>query len=461
VLPQFPPPPAREPRLVSRTSTTGFRLLWIDDHLRQDDPTIRLLRAAGVVVEIAVTAADGLAKAASRSFDAILLDVNLPDMYGVTALRRLRALGLDIPIFMITGCYFEPEVEAEARAVGATDFVHKPVFDVEQLADALRSAAAAPPAAETAQDPDAEYGIIAASSVMRDVQAWVKRVAPGKMSVLLTGETGTGKELVARAIHAASGRQGRFVAVNCGAITETLVESELFGHVRGAFTSADRAKPGLVEEAHGGTLFLDEVGEMPLPQQVRLLRFLDRGEVRRVGETRDRIVDVRVVTATNRDLRDQVARGRFRQDFYYRLATMTYSLPALRDRPDDIEPLTRHWLEHLRREDGRLVTASPAALDVLRAHPWPGNVRELRSVLERAKTIAAGQVLTDRKILESLGRTMPSDIAHSADDKRRRAEASLLANRWNAKQAAKSLGISRTTLYRWLGATVRKVARGG
>jgi two-component system, NtrC family, response regulator AtoC len=271
-----------------------------------------------------VTASEGLAKAASRSFDAILLDVNLPDMFGVTALRRRRALRLDIPIFMITGCYFEPEVEAEVRAAGATDFVHKPVFDVEQLADALRSAAAAA-ASENAEEPDSEFGIIAASSAMRDVRASVKRVAPGRMSVLLTGETGTGKEVVARAIHTASGRRGRFVAVNCGAIPDALFESELFGHGKGAFTGALQAKPGLVEEAHGGTLFLDEIGEMPPAQQVRLLRFLDQGEVRRVGETRDRTVDVRVVAATNRDLGEQVAHGRFREDLYYRLATWTYS----------------------------------------------------------------------------------------------------------------------------------------
>jgi DNA-binding NtrC family response regulator len=441
------PPPPREPRLVRLKSTTLLRLLWIDDQLRQDDPTVRLLRAAGIIVEIAVTAAEGLAKAASRSYDAILLDVNLPDMFGVTALRRLRALGLGIPIFMITGCYFEPEVEAEARAAGATDFVHKPVFDIEQLADALRSAAAASLDAEHAQEPDAEFGIIGASAVMRDVRAWVKRVAPGKMSVLLTGETGTGKEVVARAIHAASGRPGRFVAVNCAAFPETLIETELFGHARGAFTNADHAKPGLVEEAHGGTLSLDEIGEMPLPQQVRLLRFLDRGDFRRVGETRDRTVDVRVIAATNLNLKDQVACGRFRQDLYFRLATATYALPALRDRPEDIGPLTRHRLMELEREDGRLVTASPAALDVLRAHRWPGNVRELRSVLEAARSIAGGSILMAPDITAALGEV---GSPPSRDERQRRAQRALVANRFNATKAAKSLGIGRATFYRWL-----------
>jgi DNA-binding NtrC family response regulator len=459
VLPQFPPPPPRKPRLVRRASPSAFRLLWIDDQLAQDDPTVRLLHAAGVVVEIAVTAAEGLAKAASQSFDAILVDVNLPDMYGVTLVRRMRALRMDTPIFMITGCYFEPEVETEARAAGATDFVHKPVFDVEQLTDSLRAAASAPPAAGHPKEPDAEYGIIAVSSVMREVRAWVTRIAPGKMSVLLTGETGTGKEVVARAIHAASGRKGRFVAVNCGAIPEALCESELFGYARGAFTGADHAKPGLVEEAHGGTLFLDEVGEMPMPQQVRLLRFLDSREVRRVGETRERTVDVRVVAATNRDLKDHVLGSRFREDLYYRLATATYTLPALRDRPDDIEALTRSWLMEWSREDGRLVSVSPAAIEALRGHRWPGNVRELRSVVEAVRSNVAAKVISAPDILKGLGRQATTDVACAPVERRRRAEASLIENRWNAKRAAKSLGISRTTFYRWLGATVRRASR--
>lgn len=198
--------------------------------------------------------------------------------------------------------------------------------------------------------------------------------------------------------------------------------------------------------------FFDEVGEMPAAQQARLLRFLDQGEVRRIGETRERTVDVRVVAATNRDLKAQVTRGHFREDLYFRLATATYRLPALRDRPEDVEPLTRHWLMHLGRDDGHVVTVSRAALDALRAHRWTGNVRELHSVLEHAWSLLAGQVMTDREVLAAQGSTVAKPLVGEVlGDKRRLAQRALATHRWNAKRAAESLGINRSTLYRWLG----------
>lgn len=436
-------PPPRKPRFVHRPGVSRWRVLWIDDQLRPDDATVRLMRLSGMAVDIALTAAEGLAMAASRPYDVILLDVNLTDMYGVTVVRRLRAIGSRIPVAMITGCYFEPEVEADARRAGAADFLHKPV-DIDDLAKVFKAAVAAQAADGDVQDSEPECGIIAASSAMRDVTAWVTRIARGRMSVLLTGETGTGKEVVARAIHAASGRRGRFVPVNCGAIPEALFESELFGHGKGAFTGASEAKPGLVEEAHGGTLFLDEVGEMPLSQQVRLLRFLDSGELRRVGETRDRTVDVRVVAATNRDLTEQVARSCFREDLYFRLATVAYRLPPLRDRREDIEALTRYWVMRQEREGGQVVTINRAALDALRGYPWPGNVRELRNVLEVSLTFCeAGRI--DANDVRAALHAAPAGLSGEGG-----IEVALSRNRWHRGRTARQLGVSRTTLWRRL-----------
>lgn len=431
--------------------TTVLRVLWIDDDLVPGDAILELLALEHIQVTVATTAAEGLRLAAETAYDAILLDIRLPDLFGLTALRRLRAIGVSTPVAVITGCYMEPEIEREAQRLGAADFLRKPVLDIGALANVLRSAASGPMSG--APKPVPIHGVIAASAVMQDIVSWIEAVGPRRVAVLLTGETGTGKEAIARALHASSRCRGRFVAVNCGAIPDTLFESELFGHAKGAFTGALEAKPGLIEEADGGTLFLDEIGELPPSQQARLLRVFDGEPVRRLGETRTRTPDVRVVAATNRQPRAEVAGGRFREDLYYRLSGASRNIPPLRERPEDIDALTRYWAAHHPAPDGSgPVSVAPDAMKVLRAQVWRGNVRELRNVLERAAWRLTGRLLTERHIAAALSETAPLHQGpHEAGTKRARAIAALQSAGGKATSAARLLGIDRATFYRWLG----------
>ena len=313
----------------------------------------------------------------------------------------------------------------------------------------------------TSPDASETFGIVATSQEMRNVGDWIRRVGPTGFKVLLTGETGTGKELVARALHSAGPRRGaRFVSVNCGAIPETLIESELFGHRKGAFTGAVEDKVGLFEIAAGGTLFLDEIGDLPVAMQARLLRYLDDGELRRVGETSERRIDARVIAATNRDLRSEVASDRFRADLYYRLCAAHCHIPPLRNRPEDIDALVDHWLPAVSACAAVPVMGiSGAARAVLRAHAWPGNVRELRHVLDRAVVSASRSVLTERDIYEALemdvtaGTPSPSELPRSGGPLSvgdQRLLSAVEHHHWNRSAAASSLGISRSTLWRAL-----------
>ena len=292
---------------------------------------------------------------------------------------------------------------------------------------------------------------------MQRIVEWIDRVGPAKACALVSGETGTGKELVARGLHQASARASeRFVPVNCSAIAETLVETELFGHRRGAFTGATSDKEGVFEAAHRGTLFLDEIGDLPFSMQGRLLRCLENGEVRRVGETRTRHVDVRVIAATNRTLREEVSKGRFREDLYHRLVVARQNVPPLRERLEDLDALVEHWLPGVSRQwNRRVVGVTPGARDLLRAHSWSGNARELRNVLERSVSASSGVLLTEREISEALSDSVDSESIKPPDislpDDARRLFAALDAHHWNRTKAARALGINRTTLWRWLG----------
>jgi transcriptional regulator with PAS, ATPase and Fis domain len=291
---------------------------------------------------------------------------------------------------------------------------------------------------------------------MQAIVAWINRVGPAPSTVLLTGETGTGKELVARALHLASPRRaGPYVPVNCSAIPASLVETELFGHRKGAFTGATSDKEGVIEAAHGGTLFLDEIGDLPWAIQGNLLRFLENRELRRVGDTKTRRVDVRVIAATNRALREDVGRGRFREDLYYRLAVAYTHIPPLRERLEDLEPLVTYWLarmtEHGRKEVRGITSA---ALEVMRAHRWPGNVRELRNVLERIVVLASGELVTEGDVAAAMCDAPAATVTAIADldasEEQRRTLAALEAHHWNRAETARHLGISRNTLGRKL-----------
>jgi two-component system nitrogen regulation response regulator GlnG len=378
-----------------------------------DEPSILLAfrRAFGsVTVLTAESAAEGMALAAEHHPDVIILDVQLPDLTGLEALRRLRDLDARSPVIFITG-KATTETAIEAMKLGAYDYLLKPV-ELKQLRDIVGRAFAISrlmhvPAvvADVGAADDRADAIVGRCPAMQDVYKAIGRVAAQDVTVLITGETGTGKELVARAIYQHGRRADRpFLAINCAAIPEQLLESELFGHEKGAFTGADRRRIGKFEQVHGGTLFLDEVGDMSPLTQSKLLRVLQEQRFERLGGSETLRTDVRLLAATNRDLEPLVAQGRFRQDLYYRLSVYTIRLPPLRDRGEDLALLVQHYLRRYSRELGKDVKGiAPEALELLGRQPWPGNVRELQNVLERALLEATGPILLPEFIARALG----------------------------------------------------------
>ena len=304
-------------------------------------------------------------------------------------------------------------------------------------------------------DPTMFAGIIARSPAMVRIFELIESLHESDATVLISGESGTGKELVARALHAHSPRRdGRFVAVNCGAVPSELLESEMFGHVRGAFTGAIRDRVGRFELARGGTLFLDEIGDIPLPMQVKLLRVLQERTYEPVGESRSKAADVRVIAATNVDLEQAIGDGRFRDDLYYRLRVIPIEIPALRQRPEDLEPLSRYLLARVNARYGRSVRFSPDIFGVLRRHTWPGNIRELENALEYAMTSCRSETIHPEHLPPGIGDTEPprrstgSNESSRDSDEASRLRAVLDQHHWKREEAARSLGISRTTLWR-------------
>ncbi|RMG21161.1 MAG: sigma-54-dependent Fis family transcriptional regulator, partial [Deltaproteobacteria bacterium] len=337
-----------------------------------------------------------LAELERREYDFLITDVRMPGLGGLELLAHVRKMHPDLTVIVMSA-YGSHESAIEAMKQGAYDYISKP-FRPDEVVLVLRKAEEREELRRENERLKRELrertgggleGIVGDSPRMRAVLEKVRRVAAYKTTVLLHGESGTGKELVARAIHELSPRAaGPFVPVNCGAIPETLMESELFGHVKGAFTGADRARPGLIREAQGGTLFLDEIGELPSRMQVKLLRFLQEDEIRRVGDSRTETVDVRVVAATARDLQDEVKAGRFREDLYYRLSVVPLHLPPLRERPGDVPRLVEHFLSRLaRRLEKPQLKVTEEAMARLASYPWPGNVRELENTLEQAAVL--------------------------------------------------------------------------
>jgi two-component system response regulator AtoC len=388
------------------------RVLVVDDKENMRKLLVRIL-ADGYAVEEAEDGARALSLVATRPFDVVVTDIRMPGADGFELLAAVKARSPDTEVVMMTG-YATVADAVRAMKLGAFDYLEKP-FDPDAALGVVARAAERKRQSDSAREAvlpgqaDSFHNLIGKSPRMREAFALLERAAGLDITVLLLGETGTGKELGARAIHYHSARrERRFVPVNCGALPAELVESELFGHARGAFTGAAAAKPGLFEEATGGTLFLDEVGELPLPAQVKLNRALQEKEIRRVGDNRAVAVDVRIIAATHRDLREEIRAGRFREDLFYRLHVFPVTLPPLRDRMEDLPLLAAHFLaKHARAVRRELAGFEPEALARLAAHPWPGNVRELENAVERAVAVSTG----DRVRVADL----PPEVAGAGD----------------------------------------------
>jgi two-component system nitrogen regulation response regulator GlnG len=376
-------------------------LLLIDDdpalipeQVRQSFPAPRYR------VDVAGTGADGIRFVRAEPPDVILLDLRLPDQSGLEVYEQLRQIDARIPVVFVTLAK-AADAAIEAMKQGAYDYLFKPL-DLHQLKrvvgealDVARRMREPAVLAETAPDPDVDGAILGSCPAMREVYKAIGRVAAQDVPVLITGESGTGKELVARAIYQHGPRaKAPFLALNCAAIPEQLLESELFGHEKGAFTGADRKRIGKFEQVNGGTLFLDEVGDMPLALQAKMLRLLQEQAFERIGGNETVRTDVRLIAATHRDLKTWSEEGKFRPDLYYRLGVFTIHLPALQERGEDLPLLVRHFLRRFSRELGRQVQEiAPEALERLCGYPWPGNVRELQSVLKQALLRAHGPIL--------------------------------------------------------------------
>ncbi len=445
-------------------------ILVVEDDAAMRDLLTEELADAGYEVEAAGGASGGLELARLERFDLIITDLRMPEMDGFDLIRGVMALPEPPHVVMITA-FGSIETAIRAVKLGAYDYITKP-FEIEELllvADkALGERALRHKVARLQREVEERFGlgnIIAKSQSMRDVVALVQRIAPSTASVLVTGESGTGKELIARAIHYNSLRtNGPFVGVNLAAVPEGLIESELFGHKKGAFTDARNDKPGLFLEADGGTIFLDEIGELALPLQAKLLRVLQEHEVRPLGATKNQRVDVRVVAATNKNLEEMLADGSFREDLYYRLNVIHLDLPPLRSRPEDIVPLAEHVLEQFGIRDRsnnrppRRMRLSPEAQNLLVAYHWPGNVRELMNVLERGIALCQGELIADEDLPPQVREKRPADFLGAAvalrmtlaELERQFIERVLDDEAGNKTRAAQRLGLDRKTLYRKL-----------
>ncbi|HXV20928.1 MAG TPA: sigma-54 dependent transcriptional regulator [Desulfuromonadales bacterium] len=379
------------------------KILVVDDEASMRHMLQLVLEKEGYQVAETANGGAALELLQEESFDVVLCDIRMPGMDGLTFLQE-AARCKAAPTIIMMSAFGSIDTAIECMKRGAYDYVSKPfkpdevVLTLKKAEERFRLRQENLRLREELARSGARSGtggIIYRSAAMAQVMTLIGRVADSASSVLITGETGTGKELVARALHGEGGRKGGpFVAVNCSAISSSLMESELFGHVKGAFTGADREKKGLFAAADGGTLFLDEIGELPLELQPKLLRVLQEGEILRVGETRPRKVDVRVLAATARDLRDEVAKGRFRDDLFYRLAVVEVHIPPLRDRSEDIPLLAENFVRRIATREGRPVPQLQAdALEVLRGYPWPGNVRELENFMEKTMIFCRSETI--------------------------------------------------------------------
>ncbi len=437
------------------------RILVVDDEESILRSLAGVLEDEGYDVALARSGEEALEAVEAEDPDVVLLDVWLPGIDGIDTLQELRKRYPDLPVLMMSG-HANIETAVRATKLGAYDFIEKPLnldkilLDIE---NALRARKLAEENRYWRERWSRRYEMIGESPAVREVREQIRIVGPTRASVLITGENGTGKELVARAIHGASRRRGGpFVEVNCAAIPEDLIESELFGHEKGAFTGATSRRRGKFDLADGGTLFLDEIGDMSLKTQAKILRVLQEMRFERVGGGRSHEVDVRVIAATNKDLEEEIREGRFREDLYYRLNVVPIRVPPLRERVEDIPLLFDHFVRVYCAEEKREpVEVDPGVIEALQAYPWPGNVRELKNVAERMVIMCRGPRITVDDLPPSVRREVPAGTLPAEDMTLREARRAferqfivrhLARSEWNVPQAAERIGLDRSSLYK-------------
>lgn len=445
------------------------RVLVVDDDRPLGIVLVGLLRQAGIEAEHVASAEDALSRFEEHPFLAVLTDLRMPGMDGLQLLRELQARWEHVPVVMLTA-HGSVDTAVEAMKAGAADFMTKP-FEREEVVLCMQKALQLGMQAgeiPVRVPPSSDGMVVGVSAAMKEVDGLIDRAARAIANVIVRGESGTGKEIAARAIHRRGPRAGGpFVAVNCAALPDQLLESELFGYEKGAFTGATNRKPGRVELAEGGTLFLDEIGDVSPTVQAKLLRLLQEREYQPLGGTRTMKADVRFVAATHRDLGAMVAEGGFREDLLYRLDVIPITMPPLRMRPDDIAPLAERFCAELGPANGREgLTLEPAAASALSRHDWPGNVRELQNVIERLIVFSEGERLTEADVVRELDRARaarpprsePNEPASGgssganlaerrAEAERKAVEDALARAGGNRTKAARLLGISRRKLY--------------
>ena len=430
------------------------RILIVDDEFSVRDSLDHWFRKEGYEVQSAADAAEAMTAMQTSDFDVVLLDVRLPGMDGMRLLEEIRRTAPRTIAIMITA-YASVDTAVRALKLGATDYVTKPI-NPEELSHVVSQALAQRRLHEenlqlrgTIDEMAGDQEIVGESPPMRKVLELIEHVAKTEATVLILGESGTGKEFVARAIHAASKRRyAPMVAVNCGGLPDSLLESELFGHEKGAFTGADEPRKGKIELADGGTLLLDEVGAINAKMQVDLLRVLETHEVFRLGADRPRKVDFRVVCATNDNLREAIQEGRFREDFYYRINVFTIELPPLRARRGDIPALARHFVARFSRQmDSRITQISAEAMGLLESQDWPGNVRELSNAIERAMVVGRPPAIQPGDLPVRQGQGSAPPVQSLEDVEKQHIAAVLASTDGNISRAAEILQVERLTVY--------------
>ncbi|CAM3562910.1 Transcriptional regulatory protein ZraR [Klebsiella spallanzanii] len=430
-------------------------ILVVDDDISHCTILQALLRGWGYQVVLAHNGVQALEQVRQRVFDLVLCDIRMAEMDGIETLKEIKSWNPSIPVLIMTA-YSSVDTAVEALKSGALDYLIKPL-DFDKLQQTLSQALVHTRSSDypVAGTPAVQFGMVGDSPAMQALLNNIALVAPSDATVLIHGESGTGKELVARALHASSARRDKpLVTLNCAALNESLLESELFGHEKGAFTGADRRREGRFVEADGGTLFLDEIGDITPLMQVRLLRAIQEREVQRVGSNQTLSVDVRLIAATHRDLAEEVSAGRFRQDLYYRLNVVAIDMPPLRQRREDIPQLAHYFLQRYAERNRKAVQGfTPQAMDLLIHYDWPGNIRELENAVERAVVLLTGEYISERELPLAIAGTPVPDMLLGDDVIQPLVEvekeailAALEKTGGNKTEAARQLGITRKTL---------------